>query len=413
MDHTVPVASLTNLQARRFLLTHHGLGTTPSFAGKAGAMDFIRRVGCIQYDPLNIVGRNPELVLQSRIPKFKPALLQELLYKDRLLLDGMDKVMSIYPADDWPYFRRFREKARKYYSSIEPVMSALPEVREEIEARGPLSSDDLSLDRMIDWAWAPTRLARAVLESMYFWGELVVHHKKNNQKVYDFAVNHLPESLLEAAEPNVSEDEYVDWRILRRIGGVGLLWEKAGDAWIGLTEVKAKERQASFRRLSEQGRIVRLQVEGVGAPLYARTEDWDCLAACVDDPFDTPRASVIAPLDNLLWDRRLISAIFGFDYIWEVYKPVEQRSYGYYVLPILYGDKFVARFEPGRDKATGALVIKNWWWEQGLGMKPTKAMRTELTRCFRRFLDFLGADSVTIDPALAERESIAFLGGGD
>ncbi|WP_199617236.1 winged helix-turn-helix domain-containing protein [Paenibacillus alkalitolerans] len=399
--------NLTNRQARRFLLAHHGLGAQPEFTGKAGALSYIRRVGCIQYDPLNIVGRNPELVLQSRIPDFKPPLLQALLYEDRSLIDGMDKVMSIYPVDDWPYFSRYHDEARRYYGSQEAVAGALSEVRQAILSRGPLSSDDLDLDQTVDWAWAPTRLARAALESMYFWGELVVHHKKNNQKYYDFADRHLPESVLSADDPNITDEQYWDWRVFRRIGGVGVLWEKSGDAWVGIRKLKAKERRETFGRLYSDGRLIRLQVEGIPTPLYARTEDWERSAAAIDDPIESPRASILAPLDNLLWDRRLIAAIFGFEYIWEVYKPLQQRTYGYYVLPILYGDSFVARFEPGRDKRTGNLVIKNWWWESGI--EPTADMMAELKRCFRRFMDFLGADTMEIDSGLAARESIAGL----
>lgn len=405
--NSMRAVNLTNRQARRFLLAHHGLGTHPEFTGKTGVLTYIRRVSCIQYDPLNIVGRNPELVLQSRIPDFRPSLLQELLYGDRSLIDGMDKVMSIYPVEDWNYFSRFRDEARRYYGSNEAVAGALSEVRQAVMERGPLSSEDLDLDQTVDWAWAPTRLARAALESMYFWGELVVHHKKNNQKYYDFASRHLPERLLLADDPNATEEQYLDWRISRRIGSVGMLWEKAGDAWIGIKGLKAKERREAIDRLCSESRLVRLQVEGIPTPLYARTEDWDRSAAAIDDPIETPRASILAPLDNLLWDRRLIAAIFGFEYIWEVYKPIQHRKYGYYVLPILYGDTFVARFEPGRDKRTGNLVIINWWWESGI--EPTPDMLAELKRCFRRFMQFLGTDTLAIDRRLAARESIVGL----
>lgn len=107
------------------------------------------------------------------------------------------------------------------------------------------------------------------------------------------------------------------------------------------------------------------------------------------------RASVLAPLDNLLWDRRLVQELFAFDYRWEVYKPVTERQYGYYVLPVLYGDRFVARFEPGRDKKSRALVIKNWWWEPGV--RRTKKLHLELQRCFQRFARYLGVERIQIE----------------
>ena len=114
-----------------------------------------------------------------------------------------------------------------------------------------------------------------------------------------------------------------------------------------------------------------------------------------------PQAAVLAPLDNLLWDHRLRKALFGLDYSWEVYVPVEKRRYGYYVLPVLYGDQFVARFEPGRDKRRGVFIIKNWWWEPGI--TPDAQMQSALLACFRRFLGYLDLPRLEMDPSLAER----------
>src|SRR5512136_1978564 len=100
---------LTKAQARRFILTHQGLWPPSALQGKAGVLDFIRHVGSIQFDPLNIVGHNPELVLQARVADFRPAMLRELLYDERRLVDGWDKMVSIYAVEDWPYFVRQRE----------------------------------------------------------------------------------------------------------------------------------------------------------------------------------------------------------------------------------------------------------------------------------------------------------------
>jgi uncharacterized protein YcaQ len=398
---------LTKQQARRFMLAHQGLWPPYAAQGKAGVLEFIRRVGCIQFDPLNIVGRNPELVLQARVADFRPAMLEELLYTDRSLLDGWDKNMSIYGVEDWPYFRRRRERARRHYGdSSRPAVSVLPQVRQAIEERGPLSSIDLDLDQTVDWSWAPTRLARAALESMYAWGELIVHHKVNTRKVYDFASRHIPEALLSALEPNETEEQFHDWRVLRRIGGIGLLWNKSGSAWLG-TNLKSKERQAALARLLEQGQVVEVRVEEIDLPLYMRSQDKATLDRALNSDGLSPRAAILAPLDNLLWDRRLVKTMFGFDYIWEVYKPVAERRYGYYVLPVLYGDRFVARFEPGRDKKSGALLVKNWWWEDVVN--PSEKMQAELRRCFERFLGFLGTGDLRADGKVAEQTGLDWL----
>jgi uncharacterized protein YcaQ len=402
--------TLTNQQARRFILAHQGLWPPHKLEGKSGVLDYIRRVGCIQFDPLNIVGHNPELVLQARVSDFRPTMLQELLYENRELVDGWDKMMSIYGVEDWPYFHRRREAARRRLGDgSRPATAILPQVRQEIEERGPLSSIDLDFDQTVDWSWAPTRAARAALESMYFWGELVIHHKVHTRKVYDFARRHIPDALLSAPDPNETEEQFHDWYVLRRIGSAGLIWGRAGGAWLGMPGIKSKERKAALARLLEQGKVAEVRVEGIIPLLYMRSEDRLTLDEALDAEDLAPRAVILAPLDNLIWDRRFVEELFGFHYRWEVYKPVAERQYGYYVLPILYGDRFVARFEPGQDKKSGALVIKNWWWESEV--VPSEKMQADLCRCFSRFLGYLGADQLQMDSEVVERAGLDWLAG--
>jgi hypothetical protein len=115
----------------------------------------------------------------------------------------------------------------------------------------------------------------------------------------------------------------------------------------------------------------------------------------------------MAPLDNLLWDRRMLKEIFDFEYKWEVYVPADKRRYGYYVLPVLYGDRFVARFEPGYDKQQGILTIKGWWWEEGVA--PSEQMRIDLADCFHRFLQYLGGQCLQIERQPLERARLEWL----
>ncbi|MBN1583351.1 MAG: YcaQ family DNA glycosylase [Anaerolineae bacterium] len=399
---------LSKLEARQFLLAHQGLWPPYALRGKAGILAHIQRVNCVQFDPLNIVGRNPELVLQARVSDFQPSMLDALLYQDRKLVDGLDKMMSIYCVEDWPCFSRRREGAKRYYgNSSRPATTILPQVRQEIEERGPLSSIDLDFDQHVDWSWSSTRLSRAALESMYFWGELVIHHKVNTRKVYDLARRHIPEELLSAPDPNETEEQFHDWYVHRRIGAVGLLWDKAGDVWLGMLGIQSRERKAALARLLERDQVVQVDVEGIDRPLYMRSVDRPALDRMLggDDP--TPRAVILAPLDNLMWDRRLVEALFDFYYVWEVYKPAAERQYGYYVLPILYGNRFVARFEPGRDKENGAVVIKNWWWEPGINVSPE--MRSALRCCFEHFLGYFGADDLQIDSEIVEQAGLDWL----
>ncbi len=396
---------LTKKEARSFLIENQMLFADGTLSGKEGILKYIRHVNCIQFDPLDMVGRNPHLVLQSRIDGFRPEDLDELLYSDRKLLDGWDKNMSIYPIEDWPRFERYRADALIKNGSKSGIDEILPEVRDEIERRGPLSSIDLEFDMKVDWPWAPTRAARAALESMHFWGELVIHHRTGTRKFYDFARKHVDLGILETKDPNATMKEYFEWNVKRRIGAIGLLWNRSGDAWLGIRWMKAKERNEAVARLEERGEILRIEVENVDYPFYVRREDSELIEEVRSGGSDYGKAAFIAPLDNLIWDRKMTSELFGFEYIWEVYKPVSERRYGYYVLPVLHGDRFVARFEPKFDKKARKLLIKNWWWEKDVEV--SSDMKAALKGAFGKFKVYLGANDVEFDeknPSLKEME---------
>lgn len=401
---------ITNAQARRFLLQHQGLLQPRTFNGKADIMAYFERVGCIQYDPLNIVGRNPDLVLQSRMKDYRSDILRELLYEDRLLVDGWDKVMSIYPAADWPFFQRRRdtELHRQKYKGQE-LLPFLPKVRNEVRERGPLSSIDLDFDDTISWPWGPTRVSRAALETLYFAGELVIHHKVNTRKVYDFSSQHLPADLLAAPDPNPTQEDYYAWILLRRVGGIGMLWNRASDAWVGINGLKSAERQAAIDRLMSEGKLLEVQVENIEYPFYMPAANLPTLQASLNEETQPPQAAIIAPLDNLLWDRRLLETLFDFNYRWEVYKPKAQREYGYYVLPVLYGERFIARLEPSYDKKKGILAIKNWWWETDV--ETTPEMQSALHDAFQHFFTYLGAKSIELGEDAAAVKDMEWVEG--
>jgi len=389
---------LTKAQARRFLLHYQGLQphtNSQPLHGKKGVLEYLRKVRCIQVDPLDRVGMNHELVLNARVQGFSPELLWELLYQDRSLLEGLDKMLSIYPVEDWPFFARFRQRSREHESKSprgKKVAPAYPQVLEQIEKRGPLCSGDIQLNQKVDWYWAPTTLARAALESLFFRGELGIHHRQKKRKYYELLQKLLPPEVFSRKDPNHQDSDYHDWHTLRRIRSVGLLWNRASDIWAGL--FKTPERNAALSRLEKEAenasreRILRVQVQDIPAPFFLAHSQLPllekCMAPCDPEP---PQVRFLAPLDNLLWDRKMVEALFGFSYNWEVYKPASQRTYGYYVLPVLYGDRFVARFEPVRDRNTKCLRILGWWWEDNV--KPDTALRTQMKQALQRFCTYL------------------------
>jgi len=401
-----PTLTISKTDARRFMLAHHHLWPPRQLKGKAGVMTFIGHVGSIQFDPINMVGRNPDLVLQSRVKDYRPALLDELLYADRQLLDGWDKMASIYALEDWPYFARHR--ARRHNDSRRPPAASLTEVLQAVRDRGPLSSLNFKNNEKVNWHWGPTKMARAALESLYATGHVGVHHRVSNRRIFDLNERLLPAELLSAPDPNGSDEAYKNWHVLRRVGGLGLAHPGSSGHWLGIIGVKSQARRATLGRLVEDGQVVAVSVEDIlKHTFFVRTEDLPTLDAVTNDANPELGAAILGPLDNFMWDRGSLRRVFDFDYVWEVYKPKATRKYGYYVLPVIYGDRFIARFDPAFDKKKRVLMITNWWWEEGV--HPDEAMKSALIACFDDFVKYLGAKQVLLGGNMENEKALQWI----
>lgn len=402
--------TLTNKQARQFILLKHGLLGAHKFIGKQGALEFVRQAGCIQFDPVDSCGKNAELTLQSRVKNFTKQTLSELLYTDRSLVDFPDKNLSIFPTEDWPYFQRYRQAAKDGGRNFPELEELEKQAIEYIRINGAVSSDDLPMQGSIHWhssihwsgVWnGNTNAARAVLEQLYSTGVLIIHHKTGSRKYYDLAEKYLPAQLLDSPDPLPDDFEHKKWRVLRRIGAVGLLWNRPSDAWLNIWDMKSPERIQIFKELLSEGKILAVQVEGISAELYYRAEDHPLLETVLENRDYKPRCEFLAPLDCFLWDRKLIKALFGFEYSWEIYTPAPKRKYGFYVLPILYGDRFAGRIEAVCQSKTNVLLVKNIWYEDGI--RQTKKLLSEIDKTLKRFARFNQCGSIQFEtPELRE-----------
>lgn len=359
------------------MLLKHGLVDNYKFIGKQGVLDFVRQAGCIQYDPIDVCGKNAELVLQSRVKGFTKQMLYSLLYEDRALLDYFDKNLAIIKTEDWQYFWRYREAHRIGGKSQSEVNAVCEEIKDIIRNQGAVSSADIGFNDKVNWYWSDTKLSRAALETMYFRGDLVVHHKKGTIKYYDLAENCIDAKLLNAPNPHLDELDHQKWRVLRRIGSVGLLWNKPSDAWLNIWGLKSTERNEIFKQLLAEKKILEVTVDGIKDRLYCLSTDRKLLEIVLQKPKFKARCELIAPLDNMLWDRRLIKLLFDFEYKWEIYTPESQRKFGYYVLPLLYGDEFIGRVEAVCDRKKKTLQVKNIWYEEGI--KLTKKLQNAIS----------------------------------
>ncbi len=394
--------TMTREQAGRFILSKQGLLGKHRFAGKEGAYRYIRQAGCIQYDPVDVCGKNAELTLQSRVRGFTREMLAELLYKDRLLVDYTDKELSIWPSEDWPYFSSYRDRSKTHGAGFPGIPEREEQAVAYIRENGPVSSDTLPIQGKVFWHssmhwsgnWHGTSpAARSVLEQLYTDGVLLIHHKSGSRKFYDLADKYFSRDLLEAENPCPDEMSFRRWRIRRRIGAVGLLWNRRSDAFLGI-EMTTDQREEAFEKLEADGMIQRASVEGIRFPLYFLTEDLPLAEAVLADAVDRkPRLEFLAPLDPMLWDRKLIEAIWDYQYSWEIYTPAEKRKFGYYVLPMVYGEKMAGRIEAAADRKAETLVVKNIWYEAGI--RQTKKLNAAVETAVRRLARFNGCRRIT------------------
>ncbi len=393
--------SITREQARRFVLSRQGLLGKYRFAGKEGAWQYVRQAGCIQYDPVDVCGKNAELTLQSRVKGFTKQTLADLLYKDRLLVDYCDKELSIWPSEDWPYFAPYRERSAAHGRSFPGIPALEERAIAYIRENGPVSSDTLPIEGKIFWHssihWSgnwdrQSQAARSVLEQLYTDGVLLIHHKQGSRKFYDLAEKYLDPALLQAENPCPDEEDFRRFRILRRIGAVGMLWNRPSGAWLGI-EMTTVQRIEAFRELESAGKILPVHVEGISAPLYILAQAAPLLAAVLADGTDRKaRLEFLAPLDPMLWDRKLIEAVWDYHYSWEIYTPAEKRKFGYYVLPMLYGENLIGRIEAAADRKTNTLLVKNIWFEPGV--RQTKKLSAAIDGAVKRLARFNGCAQI-------------------
>ena len=387
--------NLSNKQARQFILLKQGLMGKYKFIEESGVYGYIKQAGCIQFDPIDICGKNAELVLQSRVEGFSKEMLYNLLYKDRKIIDYFDKNMSIFCIDDWRCFSRVRASYHIYGRSMDKVNEASGKIKSILKERGFVSSKDIDFNEKVDWSGNPTTLSRAALETMYFRGELIIHHKKGSIKHYALAREYISNEILNGRDPNLTEEEHLEWRVLRRIGAVGMLWNKPSDAFLGIDDLKAANRNLIFEKLFKSDRIIKIQIENIPEIFYCLSTDRSLIDMVLYNNEFEYRTEFIAALDNMMWDRKIIKKIFDFEYKWEIYTPIVKRKYSYYVLPVLSGDRFIGRIEIINDKKLKQLVVKNIWFEDDIDNP--NAFSEKIYECLERFSEFNKCESIKIE----------------
>jgi uncharacterized protein YcaQ len=373
--------------ARRFLVARHFLAPARSLdGGPAAVPEVIRRLGSIQFDPIAVAGRNHDLMLHARIAGYEPAWCDEL-YERREIFETTNKALSFIPVGEFPWYRvNGGRKGPRFHAAALAENAAVAEhVLERIRVDGPLSSADF--ERLSgatkNWFGLPENAVRSVLEAHTVAGSIGLARREGNVRYYDVIERLVPAQLLVQEIP---EQEQLRHKLLSRHRAHGLLG--AGGAGGTFARIANPDvRRALHKEAVERGELVPVEIEGLRGKRFVVADEVGALEAPPEPP---PSVAFIAPFDSLLWDTKLLASLFDFEFVWEGFFKPEKRRWGYYVLPIVFGDRFVGRIEPRIDRDRACVDVLGLWWEDGFALGRADGFVDGMREAIGAYLRFAG-----------------------
>lgn len=372
--------------------------------GKEGTLQAVRNLECVQMDPVRIVERNHHLVLRNRVGDYRPSFLEELLYRDRRFFEYWCNLKSIIPIEDFPYFWYRMQNPSEYPSPflghikerMAELKGEMAQILSEVKNDGPLSSSSLKMKGKIS-----EKLANDVLRLLWDCGELMVHHIEGDERYYDLTERVLPPGT--KLEP-ISQEDYEDFMVRKYLWAYGLADTR--DWKFGWVPMKSPKRREIVEEMVQLGELHHVEVEGLKSRYYILEKD----LALLEEAEGTLGDDIlfIAPLDNLIWNRHLISEVFGFDYSWEMFTVPRKRVFGCYVMPILQGTRFIGRLDPKLDRKNGIMIFNSIWME---GDGSEEIPIESLAEALHRFQVFHGALKIEInrtEPAFLKEKLIGY-----
>ena len=410
-----PTLSIPADHARRFLVTRHLLAPSRGLpAEQKSVMKVVERLGLLQFDPLEVPGaRNHDLVLHSRIAGYRREWCDALLYgANRQLIELYNKSLNILPIDQLPHYRVTwdRNAPTLDVGILKEQADVATAIHAKLKTDGPLSTAAFAEHgHAVDWWWAPTRASRAVMEALFVAGRIGIARRDGNRRYYDLIERLVPARLLSVRE---SEEDGSRHRLLSRFRATGMTKAVGTQAEVMYSAGSHTERVQRTERLVADGELIPIQVEGLKGQRYIVADEEPILDATADPGrMPPPTVAFLAPLDPLVWDRRQLRELWGFDYLWEVYVPEAKRKWGYYVLPMVFGDRFVGRIEPRIDRKTGTLRILGLWFEAAFAPMEAHGFIGALREAVEAYRCLVGAETVVWPRTRVSRGIAAALRG--
>jgi uncharacterized protein YcaQ len=388
---------LSAAQARRLLLGAQGLLQAPERATSDSVYELVLRLGYVQIDSINVVERAHHLILAPRLHGYRTSLFQGLLERRRRLFEHWTHDAAAIPTVWFPYwhhrFERYRSELprRPWWRQRmggEPA-AVIARVRARLERGGPLLARDLAKKSERRpagtswWGWSPQKTA---LEYLWWTGEAAIAGRRGFHKLYDLAERVLPAAV---AAPRPTAERHVEWACrtaLERLGAATP--QEIAAFWQAIPAATARTWCASAAAREE---IAAVEVEAAdGSPPRAAfaVPDWQDRSRV--EPAVASRIRLLCPFDPILHDRRRVRRLFGFDFRFEAFVPAAQRRHGYYVMPLLEGERLVGRIDPKLHRAAGRLEVRSVRWEPGV--RPTRRRQQALAAAVARLAAQIGAD---------------------
>lgn len=386
---------VTKQAARQFFVARQLVAPARLLTGGPDAvLEVLRRLGSIQLDPVDIAGRSHDLVLHARVADYEPHWCEELRERHRVV-ETYNKGLSLILAGEFPLFRV--RQSYRWQKVLDDNAELAKRVLDRVRAEGPLSSGDFERQTgpTKDWFGAPMNAVRAVLDAYARVGELGTSRRDGAHRYFDLPERFLPRDVL-VDEPTLHEQ--LLHKMLSRYRAHGLvgatgqgegIFENIGPANSDPRLPGFPGRNQLREELVERGELVQVELEGVRGKRYVVRDDLELLQAPPEPP---PSVAFVSPYDAFVWDRKLLGSLFGFDYVWELYVPPDKRRWGWYVLPIVFGDRLVGRIEPRIDAAEHAVHILGIWWEEGFDPRREEGFVDAMRDALRRYLHFAKAN---------------------
>lgn len=390
---------LPNPLARRLFLHRHALAESPTGPATGGDLAaLVRRIGFVQVDSINTVERAHHMILFSRRQSYRPQALAPLIERHRSLWEHWTHDAAILPIETYPYWKhRFARDAQRLHDNWrrwfrDGYEAQFDTILQRITDHGPVTSSDVGEGEARGkggwWDWHPSKTA---LEWLWRTGRLAITRREGFQKVYDLSERVIPAEILRT---EVSGAEALDWACGSALDALGFATPAEVQAYWAAAPLP--EVRGWMQAAQALGALVPVEVEGADGSRRKAMARPDLLAQAAAAPEVTGRLRVLSPFDPALRDRARAEFLFGFFYRIEVFVPEAKRRWGYYVFPVLEGDRLIGRLDAKAHRAEGVLKVRAYWPESGQRLTATRARKLEAE--VQRLAVFAGCERVDYLP---------------